>query len=243
MLRKFKTFISALLIVVVLICIALPAIADVTVYITETGTRYHAAGCRHLTKSQIPISLSDALARGLTPCGTCRPQSAQPAPSQPAPDKPETISIQPNSLHFVRVSRVVDGDTIDVMFENGAKPERVRLIGVDTPETKHPNRGIEYYGKEASDFTTTALLNRDVWLQFDVGPRDRYQRLLGYVWTEKPNDGMNEQEIREKMFNARLLLDGYAQVMTIQPNSKYADIFVKFQREARENNRGLWDKP
>jgi len=154
-----------------------------------------------------------------------------------------SIEISPNSLHFVRVVRVIDGDTITVEFQNGTRPERLRLIGVDAPETVHPQRGIEHYGKEASDFTTTTLTehNQYVWLQFDVGIRDRFQRYLGYVWTEKPNDVDDEAEIRDKMFNARLLLGGYAQVMTIQPNSRYAVLFLEFQREARERNRGLWE--
>jgi micrococcal nuclease len=150
--------------------------------------------------------------------------------------------ILPNSLRFVRVVRVVDGDTINVTFYNGGNPERVRLIGIDTPETVHPNRDVEHYGKEASDFTKTYLMDRHVWLQFDVGARDRFGRFLGYIWTEKPEDVDNEEEIRDKMFNARLLLGGYAQVMTIQPNSRYAELFVEFQREAREEGRGLWQQ-
>ena len=152
------------------------------------------------------------------------------------------VTLKPNSLHYVRVSRVIDGDTIDVTFKKGAPPERVRLIGVNTPETEYSPKGAEYYGKEASDFTKTSLAKRDIWLQFDVGIRDKYQRLLAYVWMEKPHDMDNQEEIRGKMFNARLLLEGYAQTMTIQPNSRYAELFVRFQREAKTNNKGLWNK-
>ena len=166
-----------------------------------------------------------------------RPESSRPPQRQPAPDA--SAEIRPNSIHPVRVVRVVDGDMVDVTFDNGAQ-ERVRLIGVDTPETRQPQRGVEYYGQKASDFTRSSLLDRDVWLQFDVRPRDRYRRLLGYIWLEEPNDADDEMEIRWKMFNARLLLEGFSQVMTIQPNSRYADLFVEFQREAREENKGLW---
>jgi micrococcal nuclease len=153
--------------------------------------------------------------------------------------KATPIALQPNGIYYVRVLRVVDGDTLEVAFD-GATKEKVRLIGVDTPETVHPKKPVQFYGKEASNFTKQSLTDKKVWLQLDVQARDRYQRVLGYVWTEKPDDVDSENEIREKMFNARLLLEGYGQVMTIQPNSRYADLFAGFQREAREGNKGLW---
>lgn len=104
---------------------------------------------------------------------------------------------------------------------------------------KYPSKKpIEYYGKEASDFTKRELSGKKVWLQMDVQVRDRYQRALGYIWLEAPEEG--ESAIRQSMFNARLLLRGYGQVMTIQPNAKYAEMFVRFQQEAREQNKGLW---
>lgn len=130
------------------------------------------------------------------------------------------------------VERVVDGDTLKVVIDG--KIERVRLIGVDTPETKHPKKPVQYYGKEAYNFTKSQLEGKIVYLEFDVGQRDRYKRLLAYVWLDE-----NETDPR-KMFNSILLLDGYAQIMTIQPNVRYVDYFKKYQAEARENNRGLW---
>ncbi len=135
------------------------------------------------------------------------------------------------------VTRVVDGDTIRVDI-NG-KEEAVRLIGVDTPETVKPNHPVEPYGKEASEFTKKKLTGKTVYLETDLEERDRYQRLLAYVWLEKPN-GINNQEIREKMFNAILLREGYGQLLTVPPNVKYSDYFTEYQKEARENNRGLW---
>ncbi|MBC7345230.1 MAG: thermonuclease family protein, partial [Clostridia bacterium] len=83
------------------------------------------------------------------------------------------------------------------------------------------------------------LSGRNVWLELDVEERDKYGRLLAYVWTEPPQSG-SESEVRAKMFNAELLLAGMAQVMTVPPNVKYADMFLKFQREAREAGKGLW---
>ncbi len=137
------------------------------------------------------------------------------------------------------VIRVVDGDTINVTV-NG-EDRRVRLIGVDTPETVHPKKPVQFYGKEASAFTKKTLLNRKVWLEYDVAPLDKYQRHLAYVWLENPNNlNIDEASIRRGMFNAILVIQGYGQTMTIQPNSRYSDIFAKFQKEARSAKRGLW---
>jgi micrococcal nuclease len=175
-------------------------------------------------------------------------QSRSPASSTKTPasatkttpaEKPAPITLQPNTIYYVRVLRVVDGDTLEVAF-NEATKEHVRLIGVDTPETVHPSKPVQFYGKEASNFTKENLTDKKVWLQTDVQARDRYQRVLGYVWTEKPENVDNKAEIRAKMFNARLLLDGFGQTMTIQPNSRYANLFVTLQREAREEKKGLW---
>ena len=158
------------------------------------------------------------------------------------------LNVQPNTVYKARIKRVVDGDTAVIIFmlDDGKiyKDERVRFIGANTPETVHPSKAPEYYGKEASNFTKENLTDRVVWIQTDVGARDRYDRLLAYIWTSEPSekDLDNEKAIRAKMFNAKLLLGGYAQVMTIQPNVRYAEMFLKFQREARENNKGLWNE-
>lgn len=123
-----------------------------------------------------------------------------------------------------RVTRVIDGDTIQL--ENG---ERVRLIGVDTPETVHPSKPIEYFGKEASNFTKTLLEGKRVRVDYDVQKRDKYNRLLGYLYLE---DGT--------FVNGELVKQGYARISTYPPNVKYVDLFKELQKEARENNRGLW---
>jgi len=130
------------------------------------------------------------------------------------------------------VARVVDGDTFELT--DGRK---VRLIGVNTPEstTRH-----EEYGKEASNYTSSKLTGKQVWLQKDVSETDRYGRLLRIVWLQIPNDDMNESEIRSKMFNANLVLNGYAEPSTYPPDVKYAEYFRKFAREAREKEVGLW---
>lgn len=123
-----------------------------------------------------------------------------------------------------RVERVVDGDTF--IIEGG---ERVRLIGVDTPETVHPGKPVEPFGPEASSFTAARLAGKRVRLELDVQERDRYGRLLAYVFLE---DGT--------FLNMELVGMGLAMVLTVPPNVKYVDQFLRKQEEARENRRGIW---
>jgi len=146
----------------------------------------------------------------------------------------ETAVVTVRSIS-AQVIRMTDGDTIRVRLESG-KEEAVRLIGVDTPES---TREVEPFGKEAAAFTQRRLDGKTVFLEMDVTERDRFGRLLAYVWLTKPTND-NEVEVRAKMFNAELMLQGYAQVMTIAPNVKYADMFLKFEREARSGGKGLW---
>ncbi len=138
----------------------------------------------------------------------------------------------------VRVTRIVDGDTIYVRFSSGLE-EKVRLIGVNAPEINHPTKGEEPFGVESAEYTYNMLDNMIVWLEFDEGERDQYGRMLAYLWMEKP-EATSDAEIRAKMFNARLLLDGYAKQVIFQPNVKYVEYFSAFVNEARRDKRGLW---
>jgi len=134
------------------------------------------------------------------------------------------ISLVLFSQETYKVKRVIDGDTIKL--ENG---ERVRLIGIDTPETVHPSKAVEYYGKEAGDFTKRMVEGKRVKIEFDIQKRDKYGRLLAYVYLE---DGT--------FLNAELLRQGYANISTYAPNVKYIEKFARLEREAREDSRGLW---
>ena len=124
------------------------------------------------------------------------------------------------------VDRVIDGDTILVRI--GDRVETVRYIGVDTPETVHPTRGIEPYGLAASVFNRILVEGRQVRIELDVEPRDRYGRLLAYIYTDS------------LFVNAELIRQGYAQVMTVPPNVRHVEEFVLLQREARAAEAGLW---
>jgi len=129
---------------------------------------------------------------------------------------------------YVKVQRVIDGDTF--VIENGSKKgERVRLIGIDAPETRRTARKeVGYYGVEAKEHLQAMLTGKNVKLVFDVGKKDRYGRLLAYVY------------LREKFVNAELVEQGYAVTYTLTPNVQYADFFVKLERQARQAKRGLW---
>ena len=135
------------------------------------------------------------------------------------------------------IVRAVDGDTAVVKVDGQEK--RVRFLGVDTPETVHPNKPVQFYGKEASNFTKENLNGKRVWLEYDANPQDRYGRHLAYIWLKNPKT-IDEASIRENMFNAKLLLGGYAKVMIIRPNKRYESEFKKFEAEARQAKRGLW---
>lgn len=129
------------------------------------------------------------------------------------------------------VRRVLDGDTLVVAVE--ARPQTVRLIGVDAPERGRP------FAAEAAQFVRALVAGRAVWLEGDVQSHDRYARRLAYVWTAPPRH-RDAPEVRRTMLNARLLLAGYAVLLTVPPNVRYVDLFRAFQQEAREAGRGVW---
>lgn len=122
--------------------------------------------------------------------------------------------------------RVVDGDTLVVRMEG--KKETVRLIGVDTPETKHPKKPVEYFGHEASRFTEGMAKGKRLRLEHDRQQRDRYGRLLAYVYLE---DGT--------FLNAEIIRRGYGFAYTKYP-FRHMEDFRRMEREARESGAGLW---
>jgi micrococcal nuclease len=127
------------------------------------------------------------------------------------------------------VTDVIDGDTIDVAI--GGRDERVRLIGIDTPETKKPDSPIECFGPEASAFTASLLpAGTQVRIERDIVGRDDYGRLLGYV--RRVEDGL--------FVNLEIVEQGYAQPLTIEPNSTFASAFARAAGDAERDDRGMW---
>ncbi len=138
-------------------------------------------------------------------------------------------ALKNDSRGYVLVTKVVDGDTF--YFDNGnAKDEKARLIGVDAPESRAVFKKKKgYYGKEAKTYLKTLLIGQQVKVEYDIDRKDQYGRALVYVYLENGT-----------FVNAELVKQGYAMVMTVSPNVKYASLFLQLQREAREKNRGLW---
>lgn len=122
------------------------------------------------------------------------------------------------------ITRVIDGDTVEL--SDGRK---VRYIGIDTPETKHPTKGVQCWGKEASARNIELVEGKTVWLEQDVNDTDRYGRLLRYVW------------VSDQMINHQLVVEGFAFASSYPPDVAHQDLFAEAEKIARENNHGLWE--
>ncbi len=125
------------------------------------------------------------------------------------------------------VIRDIDGDTVLARLRGG-RVEKVRLLGVDTPEVVDPRKPVQCFGHVASAFTASALVGRRVTLELDAEPRDKYGRLLAYVLV----DG--------RRFDDELLTRGYARFLVIPPNGAHARAMLLEELAARAAKRGLW---
>ena len=152
---------------------------------------------------------------------------------------PATFAEEPGGYETAVVTRVVDGDTVEVDITGrnegvGIGAARsgdsydVRLIGIDTPESVKPGSPVECFGRESSAALKALIEGSEVRLVKDVEEVDGYQRLLRYVY------------LGDEMANARLVANGYAHAYTYPPNVRWSELFVQLEREARENDRGLW---
>jgi len=137
-------------------------------------------------------------------------------------DDVKTVNNEAEEQLF-KVVKVVDGDTITL--ENG---EVVRYIGIDAPETAHSSKTVQCFGEEASEKNKELVEGKMVKLEKDISERDKYDRLLRYVWV----DGI--------FVNDYLVREGYAYASTYPPDVKYSEQFLKTQQEARRQNKGLW---
>lgn len=121
------------------------------------------------------------------------------------------------------VKKVIDGDTI--LLSNGLK---VRYIGIDAPEMHHKNKDVAAMGEKAKEYNKRLVMGKKVTLEYDVETHDKYGRAVAYVYAD------------ELFVNAAMLKEGYAMVYTLPPNVKYQELFLKLQRDARDNGKGLW---
>jgi micrococcal nuclease len=241
---------------VVLLCAAAlglfpAAAAGTSVYVTNSGTKYHREDCSSLSRSKIAVSLEDAVHSGYEPCSICKPpvlsKSVGGGTARPQAAGLYRVNVaglktsagaDTGQMARAEVVDHVDGDTVRVRITNPPAGlqvvETIRLLGVDTPETVHPNRQVERFGKEASDYTKARLLGKTVRLAFDWDLRDHYGRLLAYIYTDGGAGSTGAH-----CFNAELVREGYAHAYT-RYAFQFADEFLALEREARRTNRGLW---
>lgn len=132
-----------------------------------------------------------------------------------------------DAVATARVLEAIDGDTVVVALTDGST-DTVRMLGVDTPETHHPTKGVECFGPEAAAYTASRLTGRVVQLEGDVESRDIYDRRLAYVIV----DG--------ERFDDELLRKGYARLLVIEPNRAHARDLLAAELLARRTRRGLW---
>jgi micrococcal nuclease len=133
-----------------------------------------------------------------------------------------------NNSNTYQVDRVIDGDTIDIKIDGNTK--RVRLLGIDAPETKHPQKKVECYGQESVQFLKQLLENQNVIVEFDFSQdmEDRYGRMIAYVWLE------------DKLVNLLMIEQGFAFEYTYKNEYKYQKEFIDAEAKAKSNQLGLW---
>jgi len=147
-----------------------------------------------------------------------------------------------NSYELVNASieKIVDGDTLKVEINN--KSYKVRLIGIDSPESVNPDVAKNTpEGKKASNYVKTKLkIGQVVYLQSDKSDTDKYGRLLRYVWLKKPKDANDPEEIESSMLNAIIIKAGYAKAVQYKPDIRNKDIFSNLEEAAKKEKKGIW---
>lgn len=196
-------------------------------FIISTPAYSHRSGCHRW--HSCPSDRGTYICGDLGYCSGCpdneycengKPKSAA---SKQKPQQPPSATKQPENKTYHLCLRVIDGDTI--VIEGN---EKVRLIGVDTPETVHPKKPVQYFGKEASAFTKKMVEGKQVRLEYDWQRKDKYGRTLAYVYLE---DGT--------FLNLEIIKQGYGFAYIKYP-FKFLEEFRQAEKEARENKRGLW---
>jgi micrococcal nuclease len=148
---------------------------------------------------------------------------------------------QDTKLDAVKFVRTVDGDTI-IVEDSSGEHKRVRMIGIDTPESvaKEEERNNEY-GVMSSDFTKKLLTDaQTLYLEYDIDDDDQYDRILAYLWLEDVSDTFDEENIENSMVNAIIIKNGYGIAKRYEPTVAHDEVLQKLMNTAKENNTGLW---
>ena len=137
-----------------------------------------------------------------------------------------------------KVKYAVDGDTIWVDIDG--KDEKVRFVGVDTPEVAKDGKPAEFMAEEAKDFTNKTLKNKEIYLEKDISDRDKYDRLLRYIWLEEPATNPSLSDIEKNTLNGILVKEGFAYANYYKPDIKYQEYLKELEKSAQENKLGIW---
>lgn len=146
-----------------------------------------------------------------------------------------------NSYEKAQVLYAVDGDTIWVDID-GTR-EKIRFVGVNTPELARDGKPAEFMAEEAKNFTSNALKDKEIYLEKDVTDRDKYDRMLRYIWLEKPTSNPTKEDIEEKTLNGILVKKGYAYSNYYKPDTKYQKYLDKIEKSAQNKTLGIWSDP
>jgi micrococcal nuclease len=177
----------------------------------------------------LTLALGAVLA--LAAVGGCSIAGPTTAPSATSPSTSPTAGLHPEgATETARVVRVVDGDTL--IIDRGRGDERLRYIGIDTPESVRPDTPVEFMGREASAANAALVEGAMVVLETDVSETDQFDRLLRYVWLREGDTWL--------FVNLELVRQGYAQVVTFPPDVRWIDAPRAAQRVARDAGIGLW---
>jgi endonuclease YncB( thermonuclease family) len=187
-----------------------------------------------MLRATLALLLSVAIAA----CGGATATPAAPATATAFATGPASITaLTPvGPTERAAVIRIVDGDTI--VIDRGRGDERVRFIGMNTPETQKPNTPVESMGREASAANAALVEGHEVLLETDVSDTDQYGRLLRYVWVDDP-----ERSGDLLMVNLALVASGYAQAVSYPPDVRFQDDLRAAELAAREQGLGLWARP
>lgn len=144
------------------------------------------------------------------------------------------------SYEKAKVLYAHDGDTIWVKIDG--KKEKVRFVGVNTPEVAKDGNPAEFMAEEAKNYTEEILKDKEIYLERDISDRDKYDRLLRYIWLEKPLSNPELSDIENKTLNGILVKEGYAYANYYKPDIKYHNFLKDLEKSAKNNKNGIWSE-
>ncbi|MDP8960323.1 MAG: thermonuclease family protein [Actinomycetota bacterium] len=194
---------------------------------------------RRVVASALAASFVTVMAGCVLPAPDALPSSTPPPSPAPEPAQPAPPHGVPAGAQAGVVERIVDGDTLWVRIDQPRGPlaaaatHQIRVLEIDSPETKHPQRGVECWGPEATAFANHTLpVGSAVYLVADKEDRDRFGRFLRYLWND-----------RGAFYNEVAVRQGFARAVLYEPNDAYIDLMRAAEEEARAANRGMWGPP